>query len=158
GSSTGLLTVELHGGGGLLGRVHVEVRSRKLDYLRHYRWMLGDLAEFASAVIQERFAPTQQRVTPMEDLDGQTAYERFALLQATIDDPAIQSALSYILSRPHRAWRDEIEYRRPSQGLRAGPNVHAQLVRIGPRTPWPASPVPALDTLPVTLRTERPDE
>jgi predicted component of viral defense system (DUF524 family) len=158
GSSTGLLTIELHGRGSLVGRVHVEVRSRKLDYLSHYRWMLGDLVEFASAIIQERFAPTQQRVTPMENLDGQTAYERFALLQATIDDPAIQSALSYILSRPHHAWRDEIEYRRPSQGLRAGPNVHAQLVRVGPRTPWPGSPVPALDTLPVTLHAERPDE
>ena len=158
GSHVGLLPIEAYQSGRCIGRGYVEVRSRKLDYASHYRWMLNDLVDFASSIVQERFAPIQQRVRPSETLDAATAYERFSLLQAVLTSPDLEAAFAYVLGRPHHDWIAEPEYRRPGAGLPATAQARRQLLRPGPRTEWPTSQLEFLRTLPRTLSVSRPDE
>jgi len=58
---TGTLPVSIAADGRRVGEALFEVRSRKLDYLTHFRWMLRDIADEAAEVIMERFAPAEQR-------------------------------------------------------------------------------------------------
>jgi predicted component of viral defense system (DUF524 family) len=157
-SHVGLLPIEAYQSGRLIGRSYVEVRSRKLDYASHYRWMLNDLVDFASSIVQERFAPIQQRVRPSETLDAATAYERFSLLQAALTSPDLEAAFAYVLGRPHHDWISEPEYRHPGAGLPATSQARRQLLRPGPRIDWPMSQVESIRTLPRTLSLSRPDE
>ena len=81
GTYTGKLLVKIFAGEKELGLVSLEVRSRKLDYIRHYRWMLQNIAEDFSEVIMERFAPTEQRFAIDQYQDAKTLYQRFAFLK-----------------------------------------------------------------------------
>ena len=45
GLHTGGLPITIFADGQKIGQVALEVRSRKLDYFSHYRWMLRDIAE-----------------------------------------------------------------------------------------------------------------
>src|SRR5262245_60787663 len=45
GSYTGWLPVTIFGDGTPAGNISLEVRSRKLNYVNEYQWMMGDLAE-----------------------------------------------------------------------------------------------------------------
>src|SRR5687768_3337930 len=55
GLRTGTLPLRLFLGTDPIGEVVLEVRSRKLNYLEQYRWMLRDLAEVMAEVVMERF-------------------------------------------------------------------------------------------------------
>ncbi len=59
GSYVGVLPIKV-GATGVWLRAVVEVQSRKLGYLDEYRWMLRDLADEATSLLLERFAPTVQ--------------------------------------------------------------------------------------------------
>jgi predicted component of viral defense system (DUF524 family) len=148
GSRAGLLSVAIKSDGLQLGTASMEIRSRKLDYLSHYRWMLRDLAKAAGNIVMERFAAVQQRFNPNESLEPQTAYERFALVQGLLLSPLFQAAFQEILASPHRGWRKEMELRSPGLGIPANSVAVHELLKTGPRVGWPASTVPGLTTVP----------
>ncbi len=154
-SYTGLLPITFLDGKREIGTATFEVRSRKLDYLRHYRWMLRDLARQASALVLLNFAASQQRLTADVAGDARTSYERFSLMSGLWHDPATQSALLQILAQPHTGWAIIIERRQPGQGLPPGSWVASQLVRGSPRIQWPNSPFPRLTTAPRLIEYER---
>jgi predicted component of viral defense system (DUF524 family) len=154
-SYTGLLPITFLDGVRELGTASFEVRSRKLDYLKHYRWMLRDLAQEASALVLQNFATSQQRLTADVAGDAATAYERFSLISGLWRDPITQSALRQILAQPHTGWAAIVERRRPGQGLPPGSWLASQLVRGSPRTEWPNSPFPRLTTVPRVIEYER---
>ena len=156
GAFVGLLPIAAYVSEKLIGRAYVEVRSRKFDYLSHFRWMLNDLVEYSSAIVQDRFAPTQSRVRPMEGIDAQTAYERFALLQAVLTESGLEAALAYVIAHPHQGWVEEVEYRSPSRGLQARSGVRSEIVRPGPRVPSPHLG-PWVRSVPRTMRIGRPE-
>jgi predicted component of viral defense system (DUF524 family) len=148
GSRAGLLSVVIKGDSVELGTASMEIRSRKLDYLSHYRWMLRDLAKAAGNVVMERFAAVQQRFNPNESLEPQTAYERFALVQGLLLSPFFRAAFQEILASPHRGWRTEMELRSPGLGIPANSVVVRELLKNGSRIGWSASTVPGLTTIP----------
>ncbi|MCL5046294.1 MAG: restriction endonuclease-like protein [Actinobacteria bacterium] len=154
---TGILPVTILADGVPLGRVAFEVRSYKLDYLSHYRWMLRDIAEVFSEIVMERFAPTEQRFGIDETRDAATLYQRFAFLRELITGEAFEASVHQILARPHRAWVVEEEIRRPGQGVRATSAVARQLGAPGPRLPW-EHPGASIRLLPAQLRVERTEE
>lgn len=156
---TGALEVRVNCDAGELGMVTFEVRSRKLDYLSEYRWMLRDVAEQLAEVVMERFAPTQQRFAVDETRDAATLYQRFAFLRALLADEAFDAAVHQILARPHRAWITDVEARPPSQGVRAHSAIVTQLCRPGPRIQWPLpNDERRLSSLPSRLLVPRTDE
>lgn len=149
--STGRIHIECHVEGGLLGRGALEVRSRKLDYLLHYRWMLRDIAEVAAELIMERFAPSEQRFQLAETAEARTLYQRFEFLRTLISGEEFDSAIHQILARPYVLWSEFEELRRPEEGIRLTSRVARELFRPGPRVRGAANSGP-LQTLPASLR------
>lgn len=139
---TGMLPVQILAGESEVGRTALEVRSRKLDYLRHYQWMLRDIAEQLTEAVMERFAPTEQRFVLDEAQDAHTLYQRFSFLKHVISGEAFEAAVQQILAHPHRAWVEDAETRPPGRGLPAGSGVARQIAACsGPRTSWPGGVV-----------------
>ncbi len=133
---TGTLPIRVFLDGKDFGSFSLEVRSRKLDYLKEYRWMVRDLAEQMSEIVMNRFAPAIQRFSIDDTKDAQTLYQRFAFLKSLIGSEEFQAALSEIVHHPHVAWIDFHEPVHPSKGLKAGSYVSRQLAKSGPRQEW----------------------
>ncbi len=138
-----------------LGRLSFEVRSRKLDYLRHYQWMLGDIAERLTEALMERFAPAERRFALDETKDAKTLYQRFAFLKHLLSGDAFEAAMHRILASPHRLWIDHIEERPPGMGAPAGSGIGRQVASSpGPRIPWQGGVVPYMPSRMQVRRTE----
>jgi len=137
----GTLPVRVFADGEEMGRFEVEVRSRKLDYLADYRWMLRDIAEHLTQLVMDRFAVSLQRFTLDDTRDAITLYERFCFLRSLITDEDFRAALARILGRPHVSYLETHEPVPPGQGLRADSYFTRQLSRPGARTKWPKGPV-----------------
>lgn len=147
-SFVGLLPVSVTVDGFEIGQASFEVRAKKLDYLTHYRWMLRDLAEAASSILLERFAPTQLRFIPHDRLDPGTAYERFSLLQGLIRSGSLTAALQHVISNPNTGWWAEPQFVAPGKGFPATSSAARAIVKTGPRVPWPNSVVRDMASLP----------
>jgi predicted component of viral defense system (DUF524 family) len=159
GNHTGCLPVRIFVGDLALGQVSFEVRSRKLDYLSHYRWMLENITGSFSEVVMERFAPTEQRFTIDQTQDPKTLYQRFAFLKSLVNGDAFDASMSQILARPHRIWVEEEEFRKPGQNIRPTSAVARQLAKPGPRIAWQESRLPlGISSLPVQLSVTRREE
>jgi predicted component of viral defense system (DUF524 family) len=156
---TGMLPVTVRTRGLEVGTLALEVRSRKLDYLSQYRWMLRDIAEQMAELVMERFAPTEQRFAVEEAGDAATLYQRFAFLRSLVAGESFEAAIRQVLARPHRAWMTQDQVRRPGQSLPASSTVARQLVAPGRRVAWRQSPDWwGAQSLPAQLRTTRTEE
>jgi predicted component of viral defense system (DUF524 family) len=151
--ATGRVQVQCFTGRFLLGRGEFEVRSRKLAYLSDYRWMLRDIAEAASELIMERFAPSAQRFRPEGGSSARTLYQRFEFLRALISGAEFTEAIQQVLARPYVMWSEEIETRRVGASIPARSSVMRELVRPGPRVR--TSLGGSLETLPSSIRVLR---
>lgn len=153
----GTLSVAIGTATGEVGRVELEVRSRKLDYLSDFRWMLRDIADESAEVIMERFAPAAQRFAIDESTDAATLYQRFAFLKSLLTDESLDSAIQQILSRPYVTWEEEEETRRIDQGARGSSSLANQLARGGERVlrpSWLTLPIASLPRFVVSTRTD----
>jgi hypothetical protein len=150
GNRVGLLPILLQSGDLTIGRAALEVRSRKFDYLSHFRWMLRDIATQSIAALMQRFAPTHIRLESDTSREPVSAYQTFRLLRAVIEDPLVQGAVHLVINRPHTEWLTETEHQPASRGL-SNPGAARVLFSAGPRVPWPTSPYVGLETLPARL-------
>jgi predicted component of viral defense system (DUF524 family) len=159
GLHVGMLNVRISAENQTIGEVALEVRSRKLDYLSHYRWMLRDITEGMTELVMQRFAPTEQRFAINEALDAATLYQRFAFLKSLLLDDVFGGAIHYMLRQPYSTWAEEEEVRRPGQGVRATSEVLRQISRPGPRVSMGhLRDNRDLETLPRTFRVSRHEE
>lgn len=137
GLHTGALHVQVFVDGAQVGRFSLEVRSAKLDYLKHYRWMLEDIAEEFAEIVMERFAASQQRFEVQTESSAATLYQRFAFVQSLLAGENFDAAIQQVLGRPHRLWTTEEEHRAPGRGVPSGSAVARQMSSGGPRVDWP---------------------
>jgi uncharacterized protein len=154
----GTLPINLYLDDNLLGYLRLEVRSRKLNYLADYRWMLRDIAAQMAEVVAERFAPTEQRFQPDTSRDAITLYQRFAFLQALITGEEFQSAIAQVLTRPHRLWLDEEGTRSLNKGLQSSSAILKAIVSSKRRQAWTNSQVPNLSSLPLEVPARHREE
>lgn len=152
---TGTLPVNVRVGDQPVGSFELEVRARKLEYLSQYKWMLRDLADTFAEAIMRRFAPVEIRFTVRPEGDAATLYQRFAFLKSLLESDPFESAITQILSSPHREWREEDELRPAGQPVPIGPAVPRAVARAGPRVPWRGPGVAALDSLPARIPVKR---
>lgn len=141
---TGTLKLSLCQIGQTLGEAQVEVRSRKLNYLSEYQWMLSSIAEHMTELVMDRFGASSAQFVADETRDAITLYQRFAFLKSLISGPAFQTAISQILRRPHVIWEEETVHAVPGQPLRGGGSLARALARPGPRSPWPGGTIASL--------------
>lgn len=144
GLSTGVLEVGLRYEGDTLGRLELEVRSRKLNYLSEYRWMLRDIADQMTELVMERFAPSVTHFTQADTRDAVTLYQRYAFLRALLTGDEFQAALGEITRRPHVTWVELQEAVSPGQPIKAGAETIRQLTRPGVRVPWAGGPIQSI--------------
>jgi predicted component of viral defense system (DUF524 family) len=155
---TGLMSVKVLSSGLSVGGFALEVRSRKLDYLRQYRWMLRDIATRMTELVMERFAPSEQRFEIDDTADARLLYQRFAFLRSLLTADDFVAAVGLITARPFVTLVEELEERRPGAGLRAASRVVRQLSRPGRRIDWPESADSQLNTLPAQIEVHRAEE
>ena len=117
---TGTLQVWVKVSNGMTGAFRLEVRSRKIDYLRDYRWMLRDIATISAELVMRRFAPSEQRFAPDTTRHSPTLYQRFAFVKSILSDESFDAAMHRILARPHVAWEMQAHSRRTAQGWKSG--------------------------------------
>jgi len=148
GNRVGLLPVQLSSSGVPIGQFAVEIRSRKLDYLTDFRWMLRDIAAQSVGMLLQDFAPTHVRLESDPSRSPESAYEIFRLIDAVLRDPIVVAAIYAVINRPHADWSKIQESRQPGRGLADIAGVRS-LLKAGPRVPWPGEH--ALTTLPARL-------
>ncbi|MDF2626497.1 MAG: hypothetical protein K0R39_328 [Symbiobacteriaceae bacterium] len=134
---TGAIHAQVFVDGLEVGRFSLEVRSAKLDYLKHYRWMLEDIAEEFAEIVMERFAASEQRFEADTESSAATLYQRFAFVQSLLAGENFDAAIQQVLGRPHRLWTTEEEHRAPGRGVPSGSAVARQMASGGPRVDWP---------------------
>jgi hypothetical protein len=150
GQRVGLLPINLISGPTVIGQISLEVRSRKLDYLTDFRWMLRDIATESIGMLLHDFAPTHMRFESDPQRSPESAYQTFRLIRALIEDPVVQAALQIVINRPHSQWTGLTETRPSARGLSNAASSRA-LFAPGPRVPWPGAGDLPLKTLPACL-------
>jgi predicted component of viral defense system (DUF524 family) len=130
---TGTLNVRAQLADGRVAVLPLEVRSRKLGYLRHFRWMLRDIADGMAELVMHRFSPSAQRFAIDETQDAATLYQRFAFLKSLLESDVFEGSIQQVLHRPYRAWVEETESRPPGRGVPSRSAVIQQLTQPGPR-------------------------
>jgi hypothetical protein len=151
GRSTGTVHVAVVGENRhVIGRCQFEVRSRKLNYLSEYRWMILRIADEAAEVLQSSFAASSLGAfRPAATGTAEGLYQRFAFIQSLLAGDEFRAALQTILHRPHRDYVALERYLDPSRGLCTAPNLARELVRPGLRQTLPHPPAGfPLTTLP----------
>jgi predicted component of viral defense system (DUF524 family) len=149
---TGALKVLLRQSTQTLGEAQVEVRSRKLNYLSEYRWMLSDIAEQMTELVMDRFSASNATFVADETRDAVTLYQRFAFLKSLVSGPVFLTAINQILRRPHVIWEEQVSCVVPGHPMRGGVRLCRALARPGPREAWSTG---ALISLPRKIETQR---
>ena len=159
GMYTGTLPAAIFADGEQVGRLRLEVRSRKLDYLSHYRWMLRDLASQSAELLMMRFGPTEQRFQPTPEGEARTAYQRFTFLRAFVENESFRAAIGRIIAKPYVAWTESPELRPPNRGLPSSSTIARQLSRPGRRFLLGEPTVPGRPkSLPAQIEISRAEE
>lgn len=148
---TGLvrIDVELKSGEVLSGEI--EVRSRKLDYMTEYRWMLQRIADEAAALALSPFAAS--RLSSLADDHGKTAetlYQRFEFLRAQLDSEELGGAIDQLRHRPHMSFEDQVEIVSTTRPIRGGAGLGRQLTRPGSRRSL-SRPIGTLTSVPLVI-------
>lgn len=133
-------------------RCELEVRSRKLEYLSEYRWMLQRIADEAAEAVQSQFAASSLTAfQPSSRGLAETVYQRFAFIQSLLGTTEFDAAIRLVINRPHHDYVDTQRSIDPSRGMRASSTVSRELVRPGPRQLLPRTNLP-LTSLPTTVQ------
>ncbi|RPE13456.1 DUF2357 domain-containing protein [Chitinophaga lutea] len=109
GNYVGTLSIDVRqvGSSDVLGQLHLEVRSVKIDYRSDYRFMLEEIAEKCTELIMAHNAPILQRFEPKQNTSSKVAYQRFCFVKGIIDSEAFSNAVNKILVFPATKWGEE---------------------------------------------------
>lgn len=154
GLTTGVVDASLRSASQILGRLELDVHSRKLNYLSEYQWMLRDIANQMTELVMDRFAASNTRFQQDDSRDALTLYQRFAFLRSLIKSERFKIAICEIQRRPHTAWAERHQLVHASAGLRGDSRILRQLARGGSRTNWVNGPVPSIPAFLQRSRTE----
>lgn len=145
---TGLVRIDAVDEDGVSYTGELEVRSRKLDYLTEYRWMLDRIAAEASELALSPFAASHlSGLSADHSQTPETLYQRFEFLRSRVESDEFKSAMGQLRHRPHTTFEEQREIVPIYKPIRGGRSLARQLTKPGPREPVHRS-VRNLDTLP----------
>ncbi|HEY6769658.1 MAG TPA: DUF2357 domain-containing protein [Candidatus Sulfotelmatobacter sp.] len=148
GLNVGELQIRFFVGGVPCGSASFEVLSKKISYLSDYQAMLKSIASYLAEIIAERFAPSEQDFSPLENRDAVTLYQQFAFLRSFLLSDEFQAAVRQIISTPDQHWTASDEQRPLSKGLRSTVGIMRALSCPGQRQANPGIGIDCL-TLPL---------
>lgn len=111
-----------------VGEVEFEVRSKKLDYIAQYQYMLKGIAEKCDELLMLQSSPVLQTFDVDKDENSKTLYERFTFLKAILDNDDFVSAVQRICVNPMESLTTVREELPVSRSRRVGRSVMRQLV------------------------------
>lgn len=148
---TGLVRIDVELDSGEVLSGEIEVRSRKLDYMTEYRWMLQRIADEAAALALSPFAAS--RLSSLADDHSDTAetlYQRFEFLRAQLDSEELGGAIDQLRHRPHASFQDQVEIVSTTRPIRGGAGLGRQLTGPGSRRPL-SRPLGTLTSVPLVI-------
>jgi predicted component of viral defense system (DUF524 family) len=137
--------------GAVVAKTDFEVRSRKLEYMDEYRWMLERITDDAAETVMHRFSAGTQRFIPTTTGNPETIYQRFALIKAFLESDQFENAISLILRRPHVEFLAEAEPIDPGRGMKPGRALMRTIASPGPRMSTGLRAVAGLTSLPAKV-------
>lgn len=138
GLNTGRLAlVARDAAGEIVGRVALEIRSRKVSYRGDYRLMLEDITEQCVALLMDLRAPADMRVAPEPGRTPDTLHQRFAFLRGLLGSRQFRDALHRITTHPHQRWVPEETVHDMRRGFKPDARTLRQLVRAPRRMQLP---------------------
>lgn len=152
--TTGSLRVTLRKGDVVMGSLDLEVRSRKLNYLTEYRWMLRDISKQMSELTMQRFAAAAAHFVVDPTRDAITLYQRFEFLRAVLADERLDAGLRLITQNPHVSWKQSQEIVQPSHSTRASSELVRSMSKAGRRQEWSGGPISSIPIEITQTRTE----
>lgn len=114
--------------GKIIGEVEFEIRSKKLDYIAQYQYMLKGIAEKCDELLMLQSSPVLQTFDVDKDEDAKTLYERFTFLKAILDNDEFVSAVQRICVNPMESLTTVREEVQVSMSRRVGRSGMRQLV------------------------------
>jgi predicted component of viral defense system (DUF524 family) len=96
----GRLTIDILRDKEPVGKVELEVRSKKTGYREDYREMLKDIAEKAADLVMSVNSPVDQRFELDTERDSQTLYQQFIFVNALVQGESFQNAIHKINGSP----------------------------------------------------------
>ncbi len=111
-----------------IGKVEFEVRSKKLDYIAQYQYMLKGIAEKCDELLMLQSSPVLQTFDVDKDENAKTLYERFTFIKAILDNDEFVSAVQRICVNPMESLTTVREEVPVARYRRVGRSVMRQLV------------------------------
>ena len=158
GRSVGNVSVSVSSDDDPFGRTTFEIRSRKLEYLTDYRWMLEGVSSDVADILLSSFAPANVHLGQDWFKHSQSLYPRFALLNSVLTGDEFDGAIATILSDPHNEYRTFTEQVDPGKGIRGGSDLSRSLTRPGARVDAPGLDMGKVATLPREIDQTRHEE
>ncbi len=160
GDQCGVLPLVLLRGTELVAQAAVEVRSIKLEYRKHYRDMLGYIAQKCAGLLLDSRANTRLRLSSAWRDNPTVMEQQLEFLRHTLESAGFDGAVNEVLRNPHRCLEDDRQEQSISRPFKAGKDFARQIVRAGNRVALPeAHPLrtlhPALTTLPSRIHVIR---
>lgn len=120
----------------IVGKVKLEIRSVKTNYVSDYRDMLSDIADAYTDLVLQQGSPVTQHLEVNEDGSSQTLYQRFCFVRGIIESDAFCEAMHKIMSAPVKKWTDATCYR-PITGIRRLTRRNMrEIASSNDRIPW----------------------
>lgn len=135
----GLLTLQLLevDSGKCVAETDVEIRSRKLNYERDYRYMLEDIADRCCELLMELRSPVSQHFEPAENDDAKTLVQRLSFLKSLLGAEDFQNAMHRIITMPNTVWKEDVRNIPAGQSKRIGRRETRQLAKGARRVELP---------------------
>jgi predicted component of viral defense system (DUF524 family) len=108
-SFVGKSFIELINNGSLIIEVPIEVRSKKMNYFKHYPKMLADLGDFFLSLILESNSPVFQEFVHGKECSN-TLYEDFMYLEYIFHEENLINDLEFINRHIHKTIERKIEF------------------------------------------------
>lgn len=130
-----------------------EVRSKKMDYREHYRYMLDDIVNYYLALVLSQNAPVHQKMEIDHNTDANTLYQRYVFLKSIIEGESFMASIYKIIASPVRKWTDTIIEQNIWQTKRLNRNTVRQIASGKDRIPIPnGRKISGLSSLPKTVQ------
>src|SRR5690606_21354771 len=92
-----------------MGRVALEVQSKKTTYREDYRFMLENITEHCTDLLMQVNSPVSQNFEPDFKKGSETLYQRFTFIKSVIDTDEFNEAVHRIIVSPNTNWRKTSE-------------------------------------------------
>lgn len=131
----------------------VEVRSTKIGYRDHYRYMLSAISEKCAGLLLDCRAGTSLRFESQWRREPAFLEQQIEFLRHIISGPAFTAAVDAVLKNPHKILRGRVNAVDIGKGIKPSRSTMRQILRAGRRVviPQPHPLAGRIRSLPQTI-------